>query len=61
VDELGNVFYNASTRNFNPLMAMAADTVIVGAQKLVKTGELDPNHVMTPSILVDYIVEGERP
>ncbi|QSX08043.1 acetate CoA-transferase subunit alpha [Alkalibacter rhizosphaerae] len=60
VDKMGNTFYNASTRNFNPLMAMAADTVIVGAQKLVEIGALDPNHVMTPGILVDYIVEGER-
>lgn len=60
VDEMGNVFYNASTRNFNPLMAMAADTVIVGAQQVVEIGALDPNHVMTPGILVDYIVEGEK-
>ena len=41
-------------------MAMAADTVIVGAQQVVEIGALDPNHVMTPGILVDYIVEGEK-
>lgn len=60
VDKQGNIFYNGSTRNFNPLMAAAADLVIVGAEKIVETGELDPNHVMTPSIFVDYIIGGEK-
>lgn len=60
VDEAGNVFYNETTRNFNPLMATAADTVIVEAEKLVKVGELDPNIVMTPGIFVDYIVRGDQ-
>lgn len=59
VDKQGNVFYNASTRNFNPLMATAADNVIVGAERIVEIGELDPNHVITPGIFVDYIVGGE--
>lgn len=59
VDKDGNVFYNASTRNFNPIMATAADFVIVGAESLVEVGEIDPNHVMTPGIFVDYIVGGE--
>lgn len=58
VDEKGNVFYNKSTRNFNPLMASAADVVIVEAEKIVKTGELDPHTIMTPGLFVDYIVEG---
>lgn len=60
VDRQGNVFYNASTRNFNPIMATAADIVIVGAEKIVEVGELDPNHVMTPGIFVDYIVGSEE-
>ena len=60
VDKQGNIFYNASTRNFNTLMATAADTVIVGAEKIVKVGEIDPNHVMTPGIFVDYIVREEN-
>ncbi|MBF7095598.1 acetate CoA-transferase subunit alpha [Alkalibacter mobilis] len=60
VDKSGNVFYNASTRNFNPIMAMAADLVMVGAKEVVEVGELDPNHVMTPGILVEYIVGGEK-
>jgi acetate CoA/acetoacetate CoA-transferase alpha subunit len=58
VDEKGNVYYNKSTRNFNPLMASAADVVIVEAEKVVKTGELDPHMIMTPSLFVDHIVEG---
>ncbi|WP_411679091.1 acetate CoA-transferase subunit alpha [Clostridium thailandense] len=60
VDKKGNTFYNGSTRNFNPLIATASDLVIVGAEKLVEVGELDPNHVMTPGIFVDYIVGGEN-
>ncbi|AYD40196.1 3-oxoacid CoA-transferase subunit A [Clostridium fermenticellae] len=60
VDKKGNIFYNGSTRNFNPLIATAADTVIVGAEKLVEVGEIDQNNVMTPGIFVDYIVGGEN-
>jgi len=56
VDETGNVYYNGTTRNFNPLVAAAADIVIVETEKLVKAGEINPEHVMTPGILVDYIV-----
>jgi len=60
VDKQGNIFYNGATRNFNPLMAAAADLVLVGAEEIVDIGELDPNHVMTPGIFVDYIVGGEK-
>ncbi|MCH5136050.1 acetate CoA-transferase subunit alpha [Clostridiaceae bacterium UIB06] len=60
VDKKGNTFYNGSTRNFNPLIATAADMVIVGAERLVEIGELNQNHVMTPGIFVDYIVGGEN-
>jgi len=59
VDTFGNVMYNATTQNFNKVMAMAADVVIVEAEKVVDAGELDPNCVMTPGIFVDYIVTGE--
>lgn len=59
VDKKGNVYYNAATRNFNPLMAMAADMVIVEAEEIVEVGEIDPNDVMTPGIFVDFIVKGE--
>ena len=59
VDLEGNVYYEKTTRNFNPHMAMAANTVIVEAEELVKVGDIDPNHVMTPGIFVDYIVQGD--
>lgn len=59
VDKSGNVFYNATTKNFNPIMASAAKIVIVAAEKIVEVGELDPNLVMTPNIFIDYIVRSE--
>jgi acetate CoA/acetoacetate CoA-transferase alpha subunit len=59
VDESGNIFYKGTTRNFNPLMATAADTVIVAAEKIVPVGDIPPEQVMTPGIFVDYIVGGE--
>ncbi len=58
VDKAGNVYHSKTTRNFNPIMAMAADTVIVEAQKIVEVGEIDPHLVMTPATLVDCIVDG---
>lgn len=60
VDKRGNVWYKGTTRNFNPLMAMAADLVIVEAEKLVEVGEIAPENVVTPGILVDYIVVREE-
>jgi len=56
-DESGNLIYRYSSRNFNPIMAMAADLVIVEAEEITETGSLDANQVMTPGIFVDYIVE----
>lgn len=58
VDKKGNILYEKSTRNFNLLMAMAADTVIVEAEKIVEVGEIDPNMVMTPGVCVNYIIQG---
>lgn len=60
-DEFGNIIYNKATRNFNPLMAMAAETVILGTEEIVAVGEIDPNYVMTSGIFVDMIVGGEKP
>ncbi|MGB7604805.1 MAG: 3-oxoacid CoA-transferase subunit A [Lutisporaceae bacterium] len=57
VDKKGNAYYNKSTRNFNTLMATAADIVIIEAEKLVEVGEIDPSNVMTPSIFIDVIVQ----
>lgn len=60
-DKFGNTTYNGTTRNFNPLMATAADYVIVGACEIVEVGAIDPNHVVTSGIFVDAIVGGEKP
>ncbi len=56
VDEKGNTYYHQATRNFNPIMATAADIVIVEAEELVPVGTLDPHMVMTPGLFVDHIV-----
>ncbi|MCT4619015.1 MAG: CoA transferase subunit A [Marinisporobacter sp.] len=56
-DKKGNLYFNKATRNFNPLMATAAELVIVGAEKVVEVGEIDGNDVVTPALYVDYIVE----
>jgi acetate CoA/acetoacetate CoA-transferase alpha subunit len=55
-DYLGNLSYALTARNFNPVMAMAADTVIVTAENIVPIGVIAPDHVMTPAPLVDYLV-----
>ncbi|MCL2045490.1 MAG: 3-oxoacid CoA-transferase subunit A [Oscillospiraceae bacterium] len=55
-DKAGNLVYRRASRNFNPLMAMAADLVIVTAEHIVETGEIDPDEVMTPAPLVDIVV-----
>jgi len=59
-DKFGNIIYNATTRNFNPMMASAADHVIVGTSRIVEVGDLDPNCVATSGIHVDAIVGGEK-
>ncbi|HGO5822895.1 TPA: acetate CoA-transferase subunit alpha [Mannheimia haemolytica] len=56
-DEAGNLVFAGAARNFNPMMALAAKTVIVQATKVVKVGDIDPNMVMTPAAVVDYIVK----
>lgn len=58
-DEIGNLFHKGTTRNWNPIMAMAADMVIVETDKLVKVGDLTPEVVHTPHIFIDYIVRKE--
>lgn len=58
VDKYGNIVYYGATRNFNNLMAAAADITIVETESVVEVGELDPNDVVTPGIFVNYIVDG---
>lgn len=60
VDKKGNMVFAKSGSNFNPLMAMAADMVIVQADKIVEIGEIDPEHVKSSGIFVDYIVGGNE-
>lgn len=55
-DYAGNLSYALTARNFNPVMAMAADTVIVTAEHIVPVGVIAPDHVVTPGPLVDYLV-----
>ena len=60
-DPLGNLTYNKTARNFSPLMCMAARTTIVQTKQLVARGEIDPEHVITPGIFVNSIVEVPHP
>lgn len=55
-DEAGNLVYRFSTRNFNPLMAMAAKLVIAEVDEIVPVGSLDPDQIHTPAIFVDKLV-----
>jgi len=55
-DYLGNLTYVLTARNFNPVIAMAAATVIVDAEHVVPVGMISPDHVMTPAPLVDYLI-----
>lgn len=59
-DAKGNLLYRRAARNFNPLMAMAADYVVAEVQGIVKTGEIDPDQVMTPGIVVDALILAEE-
>jgi acetate CoA/acetoacetate CoA-transferase alpha subunit len=60
-DKFGNSVFYGTTRNFNPLMAMAADYVIAGACEIVETGSIDPNIIHLSGIFVNSIVGGEKP
>jgi acetate CoA/acetoacetate CoA-transferase alpha subunit len=55
-DYLGNLSYALTARNFNPVIAMAAATVIASADNIVPVGVISPDHVVTPAPVVDYLV-----
>jgi acetate CoA/acetoacetate CoA-transferase alpha subunit len=57
-DKFGNIEYFGATRNFNQLMATAADLVIAEVEEIVEVGDLDPNQVVTPGIFVTHLVDG---
>jgi acetate CoA/acetoacetate CoA-transferase alpha subunit len=58
-DYLGNLSYALTARNFNPVIAMAADTVVVTAEHIVPVGVIAPDHVVTPAPIVDYLIANE--
>ncbi|MCP3675490.1 MAG: 3-oxoacid CoA-transferase subunit A [Gammaproteobacteria bacterium] len=60
-DCLGNLTYNKTARNFNPIMCTAAKTTIVQTRKLVAIGDIDPEQVITPNVFVDCVVEVTNP
>src|SRR6266852_1387883 len=59
-DRWGNLIYRKTARNFNPMMATAADYVIAEVEELVDLGQLDPNQIHTPGIFVDAILQGQN-
>src|SRR5580693_8634993 len=59
-DRWGNLVYRKTARNYNAVMATAADYVIAEVEQLVELGDLDPNFVHTPGIFVDAIFKGEN-
>jgi 3-oxoacid CoA-transferase subunit A len=59
-DRWGNLIYRKTARNYNPVMATAADYVIAEVEHLVDLGEIPPQEVHTPGVYVDVIFQGER-
>ncbi len=59
-DTHGNLIFNKTARNFNPIMATAADVTIAEVEELVEPGELAPDEIHTPSIFVQRILEGDH-
>ena len=59
-DRWGNLMYRKTTRNFNPMMATAADYVVAEVEELVEPGQLPPDQVHTPGIFVDAILQGAQ-
>jgi acetate CoA/acetoacetate CoA-transferase alpha subunit len=55
-DYIGNLSYALTARNFNPIIAMAASTVIASADNIVPVGVISPDHVVTPAPIVNYLV-----
>ena len=60
VDKNGNMWFKGTTRNFNPLMATAGETVIVEADNVVECGDILPENVHTTGAVVNYIVDGGK-
>ena len=58
-DKLGNLIYNKTARNSNPIMAMTGKITIAEVDEIVETGDLDPEAIVTPGVFVDYLVKRE--
>ena len=58
-DTEGNLIYRKTARNFNPIMATAAEMVVAEVEDLVQPGQIDPDHIITPGIFVNRIVKLE--
>jgi 3-oxoacid CoA-transferase subunit A len=59
-DRSGNLVYRRTARNFNPMMATAGKVTVAEVEELVEVGELDPDHIHTPAIFVDRIIQGAK-
>ncbi|WP_114392186.1 CoA transferase subunit A [Oleisolibacter albus] len=59
-DTEGNLIYRKTARNFNPMMAMAGAVTVAEVEQLVQPGQIDPDHVHTPGIFVQRIIQGEH-
>ena len=57
-DRMGNMIYRMSARNFNPIAATAGNVTLAEVEHLVQPGEIDPDHVVTPGIFIDFIFQG---
>ncbi|HEY6222091.1 MAG TPA: CoA transferase subunit A [Candidatus Eisenbacteria bacterium] len=57
-DHAGNLVYRMSARNFNPMAATAGDATLAEVEELVQPGKIDPDHVVTPGIFIDWIFQG---
>lgn len=57
---MGNLIYNKTARNFNPIIAAAGKVTIAEVEELVEVGDLDPNFIHTPSIYVQRIIQGDQ-
>jgi 3-oxoacid CoA-transferase subunit A len=59
-DTAGNLIFRSTSRNFNPVMAMAGKITIAEVEELVEAGELDPDHIHTPGVYVHRIFQGNN-
>jgi len=59
-DQTGNLMYDLTARNFNPMIALAADVVVAQYEELVEVGDITPDQVVTPAALVDYLYRGNQ-